>query len=799
MTGELPRVLLVDDRPENLLALEAVLEPLPCELVSVTSGEAALKQLLTDEFAVALLDVQMPEMDGFETAELIKSRERTRALPIIFVTALSKERHHVFRGYSAGAVDYVLKPYDPGILRSKVAVFLELHAKSQAAARSEALLQAAFDHAPIGLARLDLDARVADVNRALAELLGRPTAELHGRTFESLLHADDAAPDAPWRSVLGADRLEGVAHELRLLTPESEEVPCDVRFSLARAEGLAADSLIVQVQDLRERRRAEAEREQLIREQAARAQAERVSQRLHAVQTITDAALHPTSFDELMAGLLRRTADVLAVDAAAAVLHEEGGVQLVYAVAGGVESGLQIERRLINGAGAERDHPLGGAVHSVLAVPLLVGGRPIGELHIGTLFPRKFSDEDTAVLGLAADRAAMAIERARLYEREHAIATELQRSLLPEKLPLLPGVATAARYNPAGAGSQVGGDWYDVIVQPGGHLLLVIGDVAGRGIGAASTMGQLRSALRAYAFDGHGPGALLERLNAFQNGLPGMGMATVALVSVEPGGQSLRYAIAGHPPGLMLPADGSPCWLDGTLGLPLGCADDVVYDEAVAPLGPGATIVLYTDGLVEVAGEHLDRGLERLCKAAKEGPAEAEALCDAILAGTLLDPDVADDVTLVVLRTVGAEASRLELTIPADPWALQAMRATTTQWLARASTDDTEIYEIVLALNEAVENSIEHGHRREDRLIALLLERENDHVRITVRDEGRWREADQDIDPGERGRGFTLMRAVMDDVSIDTGEDGTAVVMRRKLRAPLAEADAVPVVELESG
>ena len=124
------------------------------------------------------------------------------------------------------------------------------------------------------------------------------------------------------------------------------------------------------------------------------------------------------------------------------------------------------------------------------------------------------------------------------------------------------------------------------------------------------------------------------------------------------------------------------------------------------------------------------------------------------------------------------------------------MRATTTQWLARASTDDTEIYEIVLALNEAVENSIEHGHRGSDRLIGLLLEREDDHVRITVRDEGRWREADQSIEPGERGRGFTLMRAVMDEVTIDTDADGTAVVMRRQLRSPLGDKTAVPVVEL---
>ena len=134
--GETPNVLLVDDRPENLLALEAVLAPLPCKLVSVTSGQEALRRLLHDEFALILLDVQMPDLDGFETAEYIKRRRKTRAIPIIFVTAISKERHHVFRGYETGAVDYVFKPYDPQLLRAKVQVFLELHEATRAVHRS---------------------------------------------------------------------------------------------------------------------------------------------------------------------------------------------------------------------------------------------------------------------------------------------------------------------------------------------------------------------------------------------------------------------------------------------------------------------------------------------------------------------------------------------------------------------------------------------------------------------------------------------------------------------------------------
>jgi CheY-like chemotaxis protein len=125
------RILLVDDRPENLLALEAILSSLGQTLVRAGSGEEALKALLADDYAVILLDVQMPGMDGFETAAHIKRRERTHDIPIIFLTAINREPQHAFRGYSAGAVDYLSKPFDPWVLRAKVAVFVELYRKNR--------------------------------------------------------------------------------------------------------------------------------------------------------------------------------------------------------------------------------------------------------------------------------------------------------------------------------------------------------------------------------------------------------------------------------------------------------------------------------------------------------------------------------------------------------------------------------------------------------------------------------------------------------------------------------------------
>jgi CheY-like chemotaxis protein len=139
------RILLVDDRGENLVALEAILSSLNQVLVPVRSGEEALKALLVDEFAVILLDVVMPGMDGFETAAHIKRRPKTRDVPIIFLTAASAEPDHAFRGYAAGAVDYISKPFDPWVLRAKVSVFVELYAKNRQLREQAELLRSRLD------------------------------------------------------------------------------------------------------------------------------------------------------------------------------------------------------------------------------------------------------------------------------------------------------------------------------------------------------------------------------------------------------------------------------------------------------------------------------------------------------------------------------------------------------------------------------------------------------------------------------------------------------------------------------
>ena len=222
----MPRVLLVDDRPDNLLALQAVLEPLGLDLVGAGSGEEALRQLLAGEFALIVLDVQMPVLDGFETARLIRGRERTRYVPIIFLTAISGEPEHHLRGYQSGAVDYVYKPFEPEILRAKVSVFVELWARGatiEAQRRELTVRLADLDETHAGLAAqaVELERSNAALER-FAEVVGVEVREpLH--TVAGLLdllddrHAgalSDEGRTLLARALAGTDRARSIVGSL---------------------------------------------------------------------------------------------------------------------------------------------------------------------------------------------------------------------------------------------------------------------------------------------------------------------------------------------------------------------------------------------------------------------------------------------------------------------------------------------------------------------------------------------------------------------------------------------------------
>jgi len=248
------RVLLVDDRRENRIALQAVLEPLRLEIVEADSGEQALREVLVNDFAVILLDVQMPGMDGIETAELIKARERSRDVPIIFLTAAESDLAEVFAGYEAGAVDYLLKPFDPLVLRSKVKVFADLDRHRRQLRRSDELVRNAFAAAPTGMALCDLDGLALQVNPALERLTGRPTSLLARAPIHDVIHERDR-PALVERLAAAATLGDGgepwSAHVL-----DADAVPFPVTVSVVAVRDVhgSPQQLLVQLADERDRR-----------------------------------------------------------------------------------------------------------------------------------------------------------------------------------------------------------------------------------------------------------------------------------------------------------------------------------------------------------------------------------------------------------------------------------------------------------------------------------------------------------------------------------------------------------------
>ncbi len=786
--GMQPAVLVVDDHPENLLALEAVLAPLGARVTRAGSGEAALRAVLKEEFAAILLDVQMPGMDGFETAATIRGRPRSAHTPIIFLTALSSDMVNVARGYEAGAVDYVVKPFDPLVLRSKVAVFCDLARHRSARERAGQLLRSAWESAPNGIALVDRAGRVLQANPALLSLTGRAADDLPAHLEELVAKADQGKLTALRQQVM-ADAGDPKPLELRLFCRSGEERPAAVLASAVPGSEGSPQTVLLQVTDLRERLRAREARVALVQEQAARAEAEASATRLTAIAAITD-GLEGHTTAELAPELAERLVRVLGVEGV--TVRVVGGENHVVAEAslGDDVDEAALEAALASGRGPHAAEPPHG---DTTVVAMRVDGRLLGAVAVVGL-PRGDAEyvRAAALLRNAVERAALILERARLFERERTIAATLQRDLLPETLPAVPGVALSAYFSSGGDGVRVGGDWYDAIALPGGRLGLVVGDVAGRGVAAAARMGELRSVARASALEGHGPAELLRRMNAYHLAMNSDPMTTLLFAVVEPDRLRARFASAGHMPPLLVPAPASgaePHFLDA-LGPPLGVLEVGSYEEREIALPPGAMLALYTDGLVERRGEVLDLGLERLRGALAGGaPADVHVARTRALDACLLDAGDDDDVTLVFVRAQERLGSPARYTLTPEAEVLGAMRRHLRRWLQETGANQAETAEITMAVNEAMQNAIEHGNAYAVAPITVALDLRTDDVVVVVRDLGH--DGSRSPDP-DRGRGIQLMNALMDDARVDLGGPmGGAVTLRRRLsRAGLGALSA---------
>ena len=259
-----------------------------------------------------------------------------------------------------------------------------------------------------------------------------------------------------------------------------------------------------------------------------------------------------------------------------------------------------------------------------------------------------FGRDELELLATLGGLADLALQRC----KDLGVAEMLQRSLLPETLPSLAGLDLQGRYLPSESGA-VGGDWYDVIALPGGKVGLVIGDVMGHGLGAASLMGHLRSALRAYALDGTPPVTGLTRLQGYVDNLGVADLATALYAVIDPAAGTLDLASAGHPAPLLRTPDNEVRELAGGLGPPIGLFTSAPPEPARVHVPPGSALVLFTDGLIERRGESIDQGAGRLRDAVASAPGEGAALADHVLQ-QLVVAGTPDDVALLVAHLVPA-------------------------------------------------------------------------------------------------------------------------------------------------
>jgi PAS domain S-box-containing protein len=676
-----------------------------------------------------------------------------------------------------------------------------------------ALLAVIVGQSPVGVGVFDTDARYARVNPALQQIVGLPGDAMLGRTVREVVPGEIGAfADARLREVIATGRpVLGADLQGRLPSGPAERSLVVSYFRLEGPDGevLGAASIVSDVSDRHRTRRA----------------LERANARLELLGRAAGVLNASLDLEQTLAGLGRlvvpEIADHCVVDLVESDVARSATDAVVlrrYAVVHG--PGIEVPAPTGNGGdpwapvGRDVRYPPGHPVHdafsrrepalrhvdpstfdydavapnpasartarelrmrSALAVPLQARGRVVGVLSlVDSVSGRRQGEEDVLLARRLADRAAVAIDNARLHQRERQLALTLQRSLLPQRLPRVPGLQNAARYLPArSGGGEVGGDWYDVVQLPGGRVAIVVGDVMGRGVPAAALMGQVRAALRGYAVQDQSPAEVLTSADELVRGLADDVIVTCVYAVLDPRDGSLALSNAGHVPPLLVAAgpDQEPEALWST-GPPLGAGGREDYAERTTVVGPGRTLVLYTDGLVETRDADLEVGLRRLAARLDAGAPDLDRLAGDV-AG---DPDRDDDVAVLLVRPEPAtRPPTVRLEIGAD--VREAARARTVAldtlgtWGEPAALADVA----ELVVSELVTNALRYGGGQ----MCLQLSRHEDGVVVEVYDEGvgtpRRRRAGADE---EGGRGLLLVASVADGWGVRSRGDGKVVWCR---------------------
>ncbi|MFC7534877.1 SpoIIE family protein phosphatase [Actinoplanes sp. GCM10030250] len=749
------KVLVADDNADMRDYLARLLRTAGHHVHAVRDGQEALESARANAYDLVVSDVMMPRLDGLQLLAALRADPRTAGMPVLLLSARAGEEASI-EGLEAGADDYLVKPFSAAELLARVRANVELarlrtHHARWRTALVDSLQEAFFV--------CDENGAVVEINAAFTDTLGfgpenLPYAPVHpwwpdeetdadafrqvSAAFATLLdqtqgtytipvtHADGhrlwvaaafnqvVDPDGGRRVIVGTFRDVTAEH----YAVQRESALAAVGLRLSRADDLA-DGLRGVLDELRE-----------------------LWQAKYALAAVFDGSTEVTvsATDEQ----LRWTG-----------LPEERRETIT---AMGDRALLTPYAEQTAGAGIALEHP---------------GGTMVLWVELGE--KRPFTEQDQTLLALLAGHIGQGLRRIHQIDQQRETALALQRAILgPAELPN----GFAVRYEPATRPLKVGGDWYDTVQLPDGWIGIVVGDCVGHGLQAATVMGQLRSACRALLLQHSSPARTLTALDRFAVLLPGATAATVFCGVLDPASGQLRYSSAGHPPAVVVDSDGVSHLLDQARSRPIGVVSDGPRAEADFTVPARATLMLYTDGLVERRRRPLTAGIEEATAAVQAGRrTHVEDLADEVMGRLAPAAGYDDDVALLLYR----HPAPLELEFPAEATRLAPVRKALRTWLERCGVDRITAQNVLVAAGEACANAIEHGHRdAPGGRIRLRAAATVEDLRLVIVDSGRWKTPLPAAET-HRGRGLMLMRALMQDITVTTGIAGTTVEMQARI------------------
>jgi len=653
------------------------------------------------------------------------------------------------------------------------------------------VLGAAADASPDGLAVVDADFLVLHANAALTRLLGVGPGSLEGRSLQSFLGPAQRADEQP----TGTD---DVGHLLgrgqrrwhrRVLRPDGGERLADLLVTPVPAA--AADGRDLFVVELVETLGA-----------LAGLATARVPLRVAQARAVEDSAAALTGAVTVADVVDVVERQVEAFEAAGLLVSLVEGPRLRLVGCRGYPGAVreQLQEQPMDGrspmvdvvrdrsalyletledyvtAYPDRAQVAGASGKRAWAfLPMVAGGQAVGSWCLSFGRPHRFTVSERALLTTLSGLLAQAVARSQLLEAERSLSRTLQRSLLPDALPVVPGCEVAVRYQAAVAGLDVGGDFYDVIPLPNGGTGIVIGDAQGHSAAAAALMGQARGALRAYAAEGHDPATIVARTNRFLVTAGVDSFVTCTYAALDAMHDGISIVRAGHPHPMLVTPDGSAGMVDVPGGLPLGIDPKAAYPVTWVPLTVGCRVVMYTDGLVENRTGDVGAGELRLLERLRGGAGLGlEAFADALLDGDELDGE--DDVAVLVLERVSdrTDEDLRQQTFSAaatDATAVRTIRhavvACSREWGFAARSDEVE-----LLVSELVTNAVLHVGGT----VAVTVTAEAGQLTVSVSDTSVHTPAPRTEDVWRTsGRGLAIVSAVADEWGVDPSGPGKSV------------------------